>query len=121
MKIVVPTTKTARLLHSFQSVELRPEHRNHGDEGPYLRDFGFAPVVAAKLVAWGEREDLVCWFENSAGRSDGRHSWKPEFLIDACTKHLELYGPGDLTDDFIAWSKMMTERRDVRSPDRQRG
>lgn len=97
------TTKTARLLHSFQSVELRDEHRNYGDEGPYLRDFGFSPVLAARLIAWGETETLVCTFENGRGVSDGCHSWKEAFLLAACDKHLELFGEGDLPQDFLQW------------------
>lgn len=85
-------TKTQRLLKSFQSVELLPVHRNFGDETPALRDFGVAPSIATALIRWGERHDLVCTFENAAGRSNNAYSWKPEFLAAAVRKHIELFG-----------------------------
>lgn len=113
-----PTTKTARLLHSFQSVELLPEHRNCGDEGPYLREFGFSAAVAAKLIAWGDSQDLVCTFETGSGVSNNCHSWKSEFLLAACDKHLVLFGPGDLPDSFLAWCESLRERSRQRMSDR---
>lgn len=98
-------TKAARLRHSFMSLELRDEHFQRGDEGPYLRDMGFSAAVAAQLVAWGEQNELVCTFENSRGVSDGRHCWMPEFLADACLKHIELFGSADLPEEFVCWSE----------------
>lgn len=92
------TTKTQRLLHSFSSVALRDEHRNYGDETPALRDFGIAPSIATALIRWGEQHNLVCTFENCAGRSNNTYSWKPAFLVDAVAKHLELYGEAGKTD-----------------------
>ena len=102
--------KTARLLHSFQSVALRPDHRNHGDQGPYLRDFGIAPSVASKLIRWGEQNELVCTFENANGVSGGAYHWRAKFLVDAVAKHLELFGPDDLTQDMITWADEHGER-----------
>ena len=90
------TTKTARLLHSFQSVDLLPEHRNYGDETWALRDLGMAPSIATALIRWGEQHDLVCRFENSRGVSNNAYSWQPVFLVAAGRKHIELYGPADL-------------------------
>lgn len=87
-----PPTKTQRLLNSFSSVVLKPEHINHGDETPALRDYGMAPSIATALIRWGEKHQLVCTFENAAGRSNNRHSWKVEFLTAAVKKHLEIYG-----------------------------
>lgn len=88
----IKTTKTERLLQSFSSVELKKEHYNYGDETPALRDFGMAPSIATALIRWGEKYDLVCRFENSRGKSNNAYSWKPEFLIAAVKKHLELFG-----------------------------
>lgn len=105
------TTKTKRLLLSFQGVELRPEHYNHGDQGPYLRDFGFAPAVASALIRWGDPQGLVCWFEDGKGRTDGRHCWKPEFLLEACDEHLERFGPADLPDEFLRWHRELREQQ----------
>ena len=85
-------TKTQRLLHSFSSVVLRKEHANYGDETPALRDFGVAPSIATALIRWGEQHSLVCTFENSKGKSRNIYSWKPEFLVDAVNKHIEIYG-----------------------------
>ena len=85
-------TKTKRLLHSFKLVELLPEHLNHGDETPALRDFGVAPSIATALIRWGETEGLVCRFENKNGRSNNAYSWKPEFLKAAVASHLKLFG-----------------------------
>lgn len=84
--------KTQRLLHSFKAVQLRPEHLNHGDETPALRDFGVAPSIATALIRWGETEQLVCRFENQNGRSNNAYSWKPEFLTAAVASHLKLFG-----------------------------
>ena len=91
-------TKTARLLHSFQSVELQPEHCNYNDETPALRDFGVAPSIATALIRWGERHDLVCRFENAAGISNNAYSWQPAFLVAAVEKHLELFGDAGRAD-----------------------
>lgn len=116
-------TKAARLRHSFMSVELRSEHYQRGDEGPYLRDMGFSPVVAAQLVAWGDQNQLVSTFENSRGVSDGRHCWMPEFLADACLKHIELFGSADLPEEFVCWAERFLARQAQvreRHPDRQR-
>lgn len=100
------TTKTQRLLQSFSAVELRDEHRNYGDETPALRDFGIAPSIATALIRWGEQHDLVCTFENAAGRSNNAYSWKPEFLVAAVNKHLELFGEAgkaDLPEKLLAY------------------
>lgn len=88
----IPKTKTARLLMSFQSVELLPEHCNYGDQYPALRDYGMAPSVATALIRWGEQHDLVCTFENSMGRGRNAYSWQPAFLAAAVAKHIELFG-----------------------------
>lgn len=102
------TTKTQRLLQSFAAVELLPEHRNYGEETPPLRDFGVAPSIATALIRWGEQHHLVCTFCNAAGRSNGAYSWKPEFLVAAIEKHIELFGEAgksDLPDklhDYVA-------------------
>jgi len=106
------TTKTKRLLLSFQSIELRFEHYNPGNQGPYLRDFGFAPSVASALIRWGEQHNLVCWFENERGVSSGTHCWEPAFLMDACDAHLERFGPADLTEEFVQWCRQTRERED---------
>ena len=92
------TTKTQRLLQSFAAVELLPVHRNYGDETPALRDFGMAPSIATALIRWGEKHDLVCTFENAAGRSSNAYSWKPEFLVAAVKKHLEIFGEDGKAD-----------------------
>lgn len=92
------STKTQRLLQSFAAVDLLPEHRNYGDETPALRDFGVAPSVATALIRWGEQHDLVCTFENAAGRSNNAYSWKPEFLVAAVKKHIELFGEAGKAD-----------------------
>lgn len=100
--------KTQRLLHSFGSVELRPEHRNYGDETPALRDFGVAPSIATALIRWGEQHDLVCTFENAAGRSNNTYSWQPAFLVAAVRMHLELFGEAgraDLPEALIAFTE----------------
>ena len=99
-----PMTKTQRLLRSFAAVKLKDEHRNFGDETPALRDFGVAPSIATALIRWGETHDLMCTFENAAGRSNNAYSWKPEFLVAAVDKHLELFGDagrGDLPQALI--------------------
>lgn len=93
-----PKTKTARLLHSFQSVELLPEHLNHGDETPALRDLGVAPSIATALIRWGEHHQLVCTFENGRGRTNNAYSWKPEFLAAAAAKHIEIFGELGISD-----------------------
>jgi hypothetical protein len=87
-----PTTKTARMLMSFQSVELLPEHRNYGDQYLALRDYGVAPSVATALIRWGEQHDLVCTFVDSQGRGRNAYSWQPSFLVAAVRKHIELFG-----------------------------
>lgn len=92
------STKTQRLLQSFAAVELLPEHRNYGDETPALRDFGVAPSVATALIRWGEPHDLVCTFETASGRSNNTYSWKPEFLVAAVKKHIELFGEAGKAD-----------------------
>jgi hypothetical protein len=88
----IPATKTARLLMSFQSVELLPEHRNYNDQYPALRDYGMAPSVATALIRWGEQNELVCTFEDSKGRGRNAYSWQPAFLAAAVAKHIELFG-----------------------------
>lgn len=100
-------TKTQRLLQSFGAVTLLPEHRNYGDETPALRDFGIAPSIATALIRWGEQHDLVCTFENSAGKSNNAYSWKPEFLAAAVKKHLEIFGAegkADLPEKLLQYA-----------------
>lgn len=100
-------TKTQRLLTSFQSVELLDVHRNYGDETPALRDFGVAPSIATALIRWGEQHDLVCTFENAAGRSNNAYSWKPEFLVAAVKKHIEIFGDdgkADIPERLLAYA-----------------
>lgn len=100
-------TKTQRLLESFQSVELLQVHRNYGDETPALRDFGIAPSIATALIRWGEKHDLVCTFENAAGRSNNAYSWKPEFLAAAVRQHIELFGDegkADIPEKLLAYA-----------------
>lgn len=102
-----PLTKTQRLLHSFRSVTLQPEHRNYGDQTPALRDFGIAPSIATALIRWGETESLVCTFEDSRGRGPNAYSWKPEFLKAAVKKHLEIFGEmgrGDIPDELYKYA-----------------
>ena len=98
MSKTTKTTKTQRLLQSFSAVELLDEHRNYGDETPALRDFGVAPSIATTLIRWGEKHDLVCTFENAAGRSNNAYSWKPSFLVAAVNKHLEMFGEAGKAD-----------------------
>lgn len=93
-----PGTKTARLLKSFQSVELKPEHINHGDQYPTLRDYGIAGSVANTLIRWGETEELVCTFENSRGIGPNSYHWQPSFIQAAVQKHIELFGDKGLSD-----------------------
>lgn len=100
-------SKTQRLLHSFKLVELLPEHRNHGDEGPSLREFGFAPSIATALIRWGETEQLVCTFENAAGRSNNTYSWQSAFLKAAVARHLKCFGPlgrDDIPQELLDWA-----------------
>ena len=99
------STKTQRLLHSFSSVKLREEHINYGDQTPALRDFGVAPSIATALIRWGEQHDLVCTFENGSGRSTNSYSWKPEFLVDAVNKHIEIFGEDGKSDLPLALLK----------------
>lgn len=89
---------TARLLRTFASVELKPEHLNHGNEYPSLRHYGFSPVVARALIRWGEERQLVATFENAEGRSNNAYSWMPAFLQAAVDKHVELHGAAGLQD-----------------------
>ena len=91
-------TKTQRLLESFRAVDILDVHRNYGDETPALRDFGMAPSIATALIRWGETQDLVCTFENSSGRSNNAYSWKPEFLVAAVKKHIEIFGNSGKND-----------------------
>lgn len=101
------TTKTQRLLQSFAAVELLPEHFNYGDETPALRDFGMAPSIATALIRWGEPLGLVCRFETATGRSNNAYSWKPEFLVAAVNKHIELFGElgrKDLPEKLLAFA-----------------
>jgi len=103
-----PLTKTQRLLHSFSSVILRPEHCNYNDETPALRDFGMAPSIATALIRWGEQHCLVCTFGNAAGRSNNTYSWQPEFLVDAVNKHIELFGEEgekDIPEKLLLFAK----------------
>lgn len=88
----IPKTKTARLLKSFQSVELLPTHLNYNDQYPALREYGMAPSVATALIRWGEQNDLVCTFVNDRGNGPNAYSWQPAFLKAAVRKHIELYG-----------------------------
>lgn len=89
---VAPRNKTERLLKSFQSVVLLPEHRNYGDQYPTLRDYGIAGSVATALIRWGETEELVCTFENEHGKGPNAYSWMPAFIKAAAKKHVELFG-----------------------------
>jgi hypothetical protein len=89
---ILPRTKTARLLKSFQSVELKPEHCNYGDETPCLRDYGISGSTATTLIRWGETECLVCTFENGRGIGPNVYHWKPSFIKAAVQKHIELFG-----------------------------
>jgi hypothetical protein len=98
-------TRTERLLHSMQSIELIQEHINCGSEGPYLRDFGFSPSVSGTLIEWGYERTLVATFENKTGGSNNHHCWEPRFLMDFCEKHLELFGSADLPENFIQWAE----------------
>jgi hypothetical protein len=103
------STKTERLLLSFSLVPLREEHKNYGDETPALRDFGMSPSVATALIRWGEKFDLVCSFENAKGRSNNTYSWKPEFLVDAVHKHIDLFGPegkADLPEKLLNYANI---------------
>jgi hypothetical protein len=96
--------KTERLLKSFKSVELLPEHRNYGDETPCLRDYGIAGKTATTLIRWGETECLVCTFESARGVSNNTYSWKPQFIKAAVNKHIELFGDvgkSDLTPKLL--------------------
>lgn len=95
---MAPLNKTERLLKSFASVEIKPEHLNHGDEGPYLRDFGVPASIAGSLIRWGERHQLVCCFESSSGRSNQTYAWQPSFLRAAVAKHIEIFGVQGLLD-----------------------
>lgn len=95
---IAPSTKTARLLKSFQSVDLKPEHRNYGDQYPTLRDYGIAGSVANALIRWGETEQLVCQFENSRGVGPNSYHWQPSFIKAAVQKHIELFGDNGLSD-----------------------
>ena len=101
-------TKTQRLLKSFAAVELCDEHLNYGDETPALRDFGVAPSVAAALIRWGEKHDLVSTFESDLGCSNNTYSWQPSFLAAAVEKHLELFGEAgkaDLPEPLIRYTQ----------------
>lgn len=92
------STKTARLLKSFQSVELTPEHINYGDEGPCLREYGIAGSTATALIRWGETETLVCYFENARGVTPNIHHWTYSFLKAAFQKHVDIFGQKGLLD-----------------------
>lgn len=99
----MPRTKTERFLASFQSVAIRSEHRNHGDETPCLRDCEIPPAIATKLIHWAENdvgsESLVCTFEyRNTGRTVRTWHWKPEFLQAAFLKHTEMFGEADLPE-----------------------
>lgn len=94
-------TKTDRFLASFKAVEIRPEHRNHGDQTPCLRDCGIPAAIASKIIRWAEhemgRESLVCTFEyRTSGRVVKMWHWKEAFLQAAFTKHTEMFGDADL-------------------------
>lgn len=92
-------TKTQRLLQSFAAVELRRDYLNYGDEtGLVLRQFGMAPSVATALIRWGEKNELVCTFENGAGKGPNCHHWQPAFLSAAVAKHLALFGEAGRAD-----------------------
>lgn len=95
--------KTDRFLASFQSVDIRPEHRNHGDETPCLRDCGIAPAIASKLIDWAENvvgaQSLVCTFNyRNSGKSIKTWHWMPAFLQAAFLKHTEMFGDDDLPE-----------------------
>lgn len=107
MKATNKLTKTQRLLKSFQSVDLLDVHRNYGDETPALRDFGVAPSIATALIRWGEKHNLVCTFGSAGGRSNNAYSWKPEFLVAALEKHIELFGDegkADIPEKLLAYA-----------------
>jgi hypothetical protein len=98
-----PRTKTERFLASFKAVPILPEHRNHGDETPCLRDCGIPAAVATKLIHWAEhevgQEALVCTFESrNSGRNLKTWHWRPAFLQAAFAKHTEMFGEADLPD-----------------------
>ena len=100
---IKPRTKTDRYLASFQSVAIRSEHRNHGDETPCLRDCGIPAAIATKLIHWAENvvgvESLVCTFEyRNTGRNMKTWHWMPAFLQEAFRKHTEMFGDADLPD-----------------------
>ena len=97
----VPKTKTQRFLASFQAVAVKPEHRNHGDESPCLRDCGIPAPIASRLITWAETdaasESLVSTLEYKAsGRQIKTWHWMPAFLRDAFLKHTEMFGDADL-------------------------
>ncbi len=92
-------TKTERFLASFQAVEIRPEHRNFGNEGPCLRDCGIPSTVASQLIHWAEHcgESLTVTFEyRNTGRVVACWCWEPSFLQAAFVKHTDLFGEEDL-------------------------
>lgn len=98
MTQAAPRNKTERLLMSFRSVKLLPEHRNYGNQYPTLRDYGIASSVATALIQWGEANELVCTFENAHGKGPNAHSWMPEFIKAAAKKHVELFGEAGRKD-----------------------
>ena len=104
------------MLKSFQTVELQAVHRNYGDETPALRDFGVAPSIATALIRWGEQHDLVCTFEDAAGRSNNVYSWKPAFLAAAVRKHIELFGDdgkADIPEKLLAYADQVAVAADT--------
>lgn len=99
--MLVPKNKTERFLASFQAVQIKPEHRNHGDETPCLRDCGIGASIASKLIQWAEHvkshESLVCTLESGPnGRASNTWHWMPAFLQAAFRKHTEMFGESDL-------------------------
>ena len=96
-----PRNKTERLLASFRAVQIAPEHRNFGNEGPCLRDCGIPAGIASKLIHWAEHcgESLTVTFEyRTTGRVIPCWCWTPLFLQDAFKKHTELFGDADLPE-----------------------
>jgi hypothetical protein len=96
-------TKTERFLTSFKAVVILPEHRNHGDESPCLRDCGIPAAIASKLIHWAEyvvgTESLVCTLEyRTTGRRVQTWHWMPSFLQAAFRKHTEMFGDDDLPE-----------------------
>lgn len=102
MSTATPRNKTERFLASFKAVAILPEHRNHGNETPCLRDCGIAPSIASKLIAWAENEvgheSLVCTLETQSGRHLKTWHWMESYLQAAFKMHTEMFGDADLPE-----------------------